>query len=384
MDINITMAVNNWRTVYSPEHIMSQINSLISGEKTPEQVRAEDGMTATSNVADTSAPVNMSPLGYRIAPPTINNREGYVPEFSPTETYKLKADWYYNQWDTALWDAYSALWTWSDAYSKLANQMNDFYSVYADDIAKREMWLAWVKQDLANRLYWDMSQQRQYVMDTFWPNWTLTNEINKYYDDLWNYLATDAGRQAATIAAQWIHSGASLGAIRAQQNEAYNQSFARYVQAKEQEINAKQTVASNLINYMSTLRQEYWDTTNSYIISQYQRANDLLNSISASIAQSNIELAWTKLSNALKWSWSSTSNNAQFNRWPEFNAEVLNTDEKRTQFNNMSDAEKTTVYNAYVNSKTQKLLEAYYWNWGDSSTDESSDSSEWWTSYVIW
>ena len=71
---------------------MSQINSLISGEKAPEQVRAEDGITTGSNVANTSTSANMSPLGYRIAPPTINNREGYVPEFSPAETYRLRAD----------------------------------------------------------------------------------------------------------------------------------------------------------------------------------------------------------------------------------------------------------------------------------------------------
>ena len=123
--------------------------------------------------------------------------------------------------------------------------------------------------------------------------------MNSYYDDLWNYLATDAWRQAANIAAQWMHSWASLWAIRAQQNEAYNESFGRYVQAKEQEINAKQQIASNLINYMSALRQEYWDTTNQYIISQYQRANDMLNSLSQNIASSNMELANAKLSASL-------------------------------------------------------------------------------------
>lgn len=313
---------------------------------------------------------------------TRTQSTGYT--FTPAETYKFQADWYYNQGNTALGDAYSALWSGSDAYSKLARQMNDFYNVYADDIAKREMWLAWVKADLANQLYGDMSQQRQYVMDTFWPNGTLTTELNKYYDDLGNYLATDAWHQAAKIAAQWMHTWASLWAIRAQQNEAYNQSFQRYVQAKEQEINAKQQIASNLINYMSTLRQEYWDTTNTYIISQYQRANDLLNSISASIAQSNIELAWTKLNNSLKWSGSSSSNNANLNRWAQFNADVLNTDEKKEQFNNMTKAEQTTVYNAYVNSKEQALLEAYYWNGWNITTIEDTTSDEWGTSYEIW
>lgn len=248
-----------------------------------------------------------SNLWYRIAPATINNREGYVPEFTPAETYRLRADWYYNQWDTALWDAYSALRNWSNAFSNTANQINSFYSVLADDILNREWMLASQKYALANKLNEDLLSSREYVMDMFGPNGTLTREVNQYYDDLWNYLATDAGRQAAKIAAQWIHSWASLWAIRAQQNQAYNETFARYVQAKEQEINAKQQIATNLINYMSTLRQEYWDTTNTYIISQYQRANDLLNSLSKSIADNNAQLASLRLTNSL--SRRSNSNN---------------------------------------------------------------------------
>lgn len=236
--------------------------------------------------------------GYRIIPETGTNWS--TPVFSPAETYKFRADWYYDLWDKNLWDAYSALWKDSNAYSNTASQINDFYWALANDIVARETWLAWVKSDLANRLISEMVNDRQYVMDTFWPNWTLTSEINKYYDDLWNYLATDAGRQAAAIAAQWMHSWASLWAIRAQQNKAYNESFGRYIQAKEQEINAKQQIATNLINYMSTLRKEYWDTTNQYIIGQYQRANDLLNSLSKSIADNNAQLASLRLTNSIK------------------------------------------------------------------------------------
>lgn len=408
------MAINNWRYVvtwgymdengniveevqyvpdktHDPDHIMSQINSLLNWEKTPWQVRAEDGIYKTTPTTWNTSGVwwpSTLPQGYggptnsdidALVAASWGNR-GWTSIFSPAETYKFQSDWYYNQWNTALGDAYKALWTWSDAYSKMANQMNDFYNIYANDIAKREMALAGVKSDLADKLYWDMSQQRQYVLDTFWPNWTLTNEINKYYDDLGNYLATDAWHQAAKIAAQWMHTWASLWAIRAQQSEAYNQSFARYVQAKEQEINAKQQIASNLINYMSTLRQEYWDTTNTYIISQYQRANDLLNSISASIAQSNIELAWTKLSNSLsKWS-SSSSSSANLNRRAQFNRDVLNTDAKKQEFDNMSEAEKTAVYQAYVSSMQQKLIEDFYWNWG-SSEEETDTNTE--TNFVI-
>lgn len=295
------MAINNWRYVVTwgyrdpsgqiveevqyvpnatrePDYIMNQIDSLLSWDKSAEQIRAEDG-------------ISYSPSSDM---------------FSPAETYKFKADGYYNLWDTALGDAYSALWNWSNAYSNTAKQINDFYNQLGNEVAQREAALAWVKTDLVNQLYGDMAQQRQYVMDTFWPEGTLTKEINSYYWDLSNYLSSEAWREAAKIAAQWIHSWASLWAIRAQQNEAYNQAFERYVKAKEQEINAKQTIAGNLINYMSTLRKEYWDTTNQYIIAQYERANDLLNNLSSSIASSNAELANAKLSAATRWSGSSS------------------------------------------------------------------------------
>lgn len=286
------MPINNWRSTYDPDYITSQIRSLALGTKTPEQVRADNNKYLTSVPAGT-------------VPPSVNPATRINQTFTPAETYKLQADGYYNQGNTALWDAYNALWKWSNAYSNIANDINNFYSQLWRDYAAREGQLAEAKYNLANQLTNDLLSQRQYVTDMFWPNGQLTREVNAYYDDLWNYLATDAWRQAAEIAAQWLHSWASLWAIRAQQNEAYNQSFWRYVQAKEQEINAKQQIASNLINYMSALRQEYWDTTNQYIIQQYQRANDLLNSLSQSIASNNIQLAQARLASG--WSWSSPS-----------------------------------------------------------------------------
>lgn len=276
------MAINNWRYVVTWWYMDPNGNIVEERQWVP-----------NTNLSTTQTQ----------ATPTVSLSWDY---FSPADVYKLQADGYYNQGDTALGDAYNALWQWSNAFSNTANQINQFYNQLASDVSERERNLAWAKYNLANQLTNDLLSQRQYVMDTFWPQGTLTQEVNRYYDDLWNYLATEAWRQAANIAAQWVHSWASLWSIRAQQNEAYNEAFGRYIQAKEQEINAKQTIAWNLINYMSTLRQEYWDTTNAYIISQYQRANDLLNSLSQSIASSNIELANAKLTRATAW-WGSSS-----------------------------------------------------------------------------
>lgn len=234
-----------------------------------------------------------------------------VQPFSTQDILKQRQQAYTNLWDTNLANIYWNLWNEADAYSNTANQIWGFYNALAQDVANREQWLADAKYNVANQLNQDLLNQRNYAMSMFWPQWQLTTEINKYYDDLWNYLASDAGRQMANIAAQWVHSWASLWAIRAQQNEAYNQSFARYVQAKEQEINAKTNVANQLMNYMSALRKEYWDTTNEYIINQYQRANDLLNNLSTSLAKDNIDLAnlrlSTRLSGSGSWGWWSSS-----------------------------------------------------------------------------
>lgn len=286
------MAVNNWRPVLTERWPMA---STPSNSPTGKIVPVTDMPVITkhwpmaweADNVDTQSTVQATP-------------------FSNADVYRLQSQWYYDQWNTALWDAYKALWDWSSAFNNTANQINDFYSQLGQDVYQREMALAWEKQALADRLLQDMWQTRQYALDMFWPNGQLTREVNRYYDDLWNYLSTDAWRQAAEIAAQWMHSWASLWAIRAQQNQAYNESFARYVQAKEQEINAKQAIANNLISYMSTLRREYWDTTNQYIIQQYQRANDLLNSLSQNIANSNIQLAQARLWGSWWWSYSNS------------------------------------------------------------------------------
>lgn len=226
--------------------------------------------------------------------------------FSNAEAFWLQAKGYADMGDnamaTAYWDIANDLWR----YSSFANTSIDTADSLLNFMRQNEAWLQWAAWQLYNQLTWDIQAQRNYIMDTFWPEGTLTQEVNKYYDDLGNYLSTEAWRQAANIAAQWVHSWASLWAIRAQQNEAYNEAFGRYVQAKEQEINAKQQIASNLINYMSTLRREYWDTTNQYIIDLYKRANDMYNSVAQSVA-TDIDQFNMLRAQGTWWSWSSNS-----------------------------------------------------------------------------
>lgn len=302
------MAINNWRqvvtwgymdpngniveetqwvpnTTHSPDHILNQVNSILDWTKTPAQVRVEDNIywTPTADSTNTNSW------------PSVSNM------FTPQETYQYRSEWYYNQGDTTLWDAWKSLADWMGKYSSEANSTLSGYNSLLNFIKNNEEWLQWTTWKVYDKLVSWIQSDYDYANRMFWPEGELTKEVNQYYDDLWNYLASDAGRQAATIAAQWIHTWASLGSIRAQQNEAYNQSFQRYVQAKEQQINAKQQLASNLLNFMSTLRKEYWDTTNDYIIEMYKRAADLYEKTAMSaLADLN---AFNNMNATASWSW---------------------------------------------------------------------------------
>lgn len=265
------MPINNWRSTYDPDYITSQIKSLAMGTKTPEQVRADNNKYLTS-----------VPVG--TVPPEVSSVAERSQVFTPAEVYKLQADGYANQWNNAMANAYGWIADNLWRYSSFANNSLNTADALLNYVKQNETWLQSAARWAYNTILWDLQKQRDYISNTFWPEWSLTKEVNAYYDDLWNYLATDAWRQAAEIAAQWMHSWASLWAIRAQQNQAYNESFWRYVQAKEQQINAKLNIATNLINFMTNLRKEYWDTTNQYVIDLYKRANDLYNTIAQNTA----------------------------------------------------------------------------------------------------
>ncbi len=296
------MATNRWRVIWG---YMDANGNIIEEYANPAQEMYD---YIHSNGA------NFSP-SWRISTSTISPATSVGPSntFSNYDVYNLQAQWYANQWDNAMANAYGwiadSLWR----YSSFANNSLNAADALLNYVKQNETWLQSAAKWAYNIILSDLQNQRDYVNQMFWPEWELTKEVNSYYDDLWNYLATDAGRQAATIAAQWIHSWASLGSIRAQQNEAYNESFWRYVQAKEQQINAKLNIATNLINFMSNLRKEYWDTTNQYVIDLYKRANDLYNTIAQNTATDidnyNKALATPSSSWGSGWVWTSTTTN---------------------------------------------------------------------------
>lgn len=253
--------------------------------------------------------------------------------FSNYDVYGLQAQGYANQWDNAM----------ANAYGWIANNLWKYASFANNSLSAADALLNYVKQNetgLQSAARWayntilaDLQNQRDYINSTFGPEWSLTKEVNSYYDDLWNYLATDAGRQAANIAAQWVHSWASLWSIRAQQNEAYNESFGRYVQAKEQQINAKLNIATNLVNFMSQLRKEYWDTTNQYVIDLYKRANDLYNTIAQNTATDidNYNKALATPTSSWWGSWSSSASTNLLSRYNQLKGAWLTDDQAMAQ-----------------------------------------------------
>jgi hypothetical protein len=57
-------------------------------------------------------------------------------------------------------------------------------------------------------------------------------------------------------------------------------------------------IQTQLINYMKALREEYGNTQNQFVISQYERANDLLNALSTNLAQTQANIATARLQQA--------------------------------------------------------------------------------------
>lgn len=244
----------------------------------------------------------------------------YYQPFSTLDSLNMQSQaWSWT--DTDIASAYKNLASWLWGYSSTANTIADFYNTAAKQIANREWAYANASFNLANQLNQDIANQRDYVWGMFGPEGTLTTEINKYYDDMWNYLASEAWRQMAKVAAQWIHSWASLWLLRAQENKAYNEAFANYLKVKEQEINAKQQIQAQLINYMTKLREEYWNTTNQYILAQYKRANDLLNTLSTDLAKQYTTL-WLARIQWTWWSSSASSNNTwvSTSKWTDWDS----------------------------------------------------------------
>jgi len=253
--------------------------------------------------------------------------------FSNYDVYNLQAQGYANQWDNAMANAYGWIANNLWRYSTFANNSLNAADALLNYVKQNEAWLQWAARWAYNTILSDLQNQRDYINNTFWPEWSLTKEVNSYYDDLWNYLASDAWRQAAAIAAQWVHSWASLWSIRAQQNEAYNQSFWRYIQAKEQQINAKLNIATNLINFMSNLRKEYWDTTNQYVIDLYRRANDLYNTIAQNTASDIDNYNKALATPTSRWgsgSWTSTTTEL-LNRWNQLKGSWLTDEQAKAQ-----------------------------------------------------
>ena len=175
------------------------------------------------------------------------------------------------------------------------NNILNWYDSLANDVANRQAYVTNMSGDLANSLLWDINNQRDYIYSLYWPNGSITQEVNDYYSGLSNAISWDTGRQLAQSDVNAKTAGVSVWANRNTQNQIYNEGYERALKAKEADINAKNNIVSALQNYMTALRTEYWDTTDKYIIQKYQQANDLLNQIQSSMTQDMVNLENSKL-----------------------------------------------------------------------------------------
>lgn len=243
------------------------------------------------------------------------------PQYQPyynEQQYNVPQPQYVQQGGTSLWyvqpqqylnnyaDVYSqSNPTISQQYRDLADQAGmrwdaqrnilNWYDGLANDVANRQQYVTDISGNLANNLLWDINNQRDYIYSLYWPNGSITQEVNDYYSGLSNAIAWDTGRQLAQSDVNAKMTGVSIWTNRNTQNQIYNEGYERALKAREADINAKNNIVSALQNYMTALRTEYWDTTDKYIIQKYQQANDLLNQIQSSMTQDMVNLENSKL-----------------------------------------------------------------------------------------
>ena len=232
---------------------------------------------------------------------------GWVQQIQPQQYLNNYADMY-SQSNPALSQQYRDMANQAGIWWQTQNNILNWYDGLANDVANRQAYVTNMSWDLANSLLWDINNQRDYIYSMYWPNGSITQEVNDYYSGLANAISWDTGRQLAQSDVNAKTAGVSVWANRNTQNQIYNEGYERALKAKEADINAKNNIVSALQNYMSALRSEYGDTTDKYIIQKYQQANDLLNQIQSSMTQDMVNLENSKLQFNMQralsgWAW---------------------------------------------------------------------------------
>lgn len=230
----------------------------------------------------------------------VDNNYWYVPinQIDNQSMLQNYSDYYQNQnpriADIYWWLAKNAG-IWGDTQRNILNR----YDALANDVNTRQSYITDMSGAYGNDLLNDINNQRDYIYSLYWPNGSITNEVNDYYSWLANAISWDTWRQLAQNDVNARDIGMSVWANRNTQNDIYNEWYQRMLQAKEQDINAKNNIIAALQQYTTNLRQEYWNTADQFIIQKWQQANDLMNNLSSSVAQQMVELENAKLQYAL-------------------------------------------------------------------------------------
>ncbi len=230
----------------------------------------------------------------------VDNNYWYVPinQIDNQSMLQNYSDYYQNQnpriADIYWWLAKNAG-IWGDTQRNILNR----YDALANDVNTRQSYITDMSGAYGNDLLNDINNQRDYIYSLYWPNGSITNEVNDYYSWLANAISWDTWRQLAQNDVNARDIGMSVWANRNTQNDSYNEWYQRMLQAKEQDINAKNNIIAALQQYTTNLRQEYWNTADQFIIQKWQQANDLMNNLSSSVAQQMVELENAKLQYAL-------------------------------------------------------------------------------------
>ena len=297
-------------------------------------------------------------------------------QYVPNQDYLNNYADYYGNTQPNLADRYKQLANQAGIWGDTQRNILNWYDALANDVSNRQDVVTGMSSNLANDLLGDINNQRDYIYSLYWPEWSITQQVNDYYSALSNSLAGDTGRQLAQNDVNAREIGMSVGANRNAQNEIYNQWYQRSLQAMEQDINAKNQIVNQLQTYLTQFRQEYWDTTDKYLIQQYQKWVDLLNQIQSWLTEQMINLETAKLQNAL-----AKMNSGWWGGW----ITKLTQEEMDSIWNYINQLALTRSEEDFNKDKTVQDWRAYYKKInGKDPTFTYNSIREWWNKNLWW
>jgi hypothetical protein len=181
-------------------------------------------------------------------------------------------------------NAFTPQWlTWqflntSNATADLFNDYERAINPYLQDYNKNSFAL-W------NDILGQLNQQKTNYLNQFWPQWTIQQQLDSYYNWLWQYNASQQAAQQAlqsneALRATWSSAAANLAWQKVSDD------FANKVnEAAKQRLDEQSKIYQQLNNYLNQFTTQYANTKDKYVLWTYKNLFDLKNQLAWQILQ---------------------------------------------------------------------------------------------------